>query len=140
MLTPKKIKWRKPHKLVPKKKRPKIDRLTFGEYGLLVLENGHLTARQIEAARRSIVGYMKRRGKVWIRVFPDWPITKRPAEVKMGGGKGDLDYYVALVKKGAIVFEVGGVAEAVALESLRRASHKLPLKTKIIKKDVNVSN
>jgi len=132
MLTPKRIKWRKPHKLVPKKKRPKRDRLVFGEFGLMIIENGHLTERQIEAARRSIVGYMKRRGKLWIRVFPDWPITKRPAEVKLGGGKGDLDHYVALVKKGTIAFEVGGVSPEVALEALRRASYKLPLKSKII--------
>ncbi len=133
MLTPRKIKWRKPHKIFPKKKRAKPDRLVFGEYGLLVTENGHLTDRQIEAARRSIVGYMKRRGKLWIRVFPDWAITKRPSEVKMGGGKGDLDHFVAIVKKGSIIFEVGGVSEEVASEALRRASYKLPLKTKIIK-------
>ena len=133
MFAPKKIKWRKPHKLIPNKKRPKVDRLVFGEFGLMVIENGHLSDRQIEAARRAIVGYMKRRGKLWIRVFPDWPITKRPGEVKLGGGKGNLDHYVALVKKGSIVFEVGGIAEEIALEALRRASYKLPLQTKIVK-------
>ncbi len=133
---PKKLKYRRPFKIVPKLKRAKTDKLYFGVFGLLAVENGLLTHRQIEAARKTIVGYMKRKGRLWIRVFPDRPITKKPAEVKMGSGKGDVDHYAAIVKKGVILFEIGGVDEAVAKEAFRRASHKLPLRVKFIKSDV----
>jgi len=133
---PKKLKYRRPFKIIPKLKRAKIDKLYFGAFGLLAVENGLLTHRQIEAARKTIVGYMKRKGRLWIRIFPDRPITKKPAEVKMGSGKGDVDHYAAIVKKGNVLFEIGGVDESVAKEAFRRASHKLPLRVKFIKSDV----
>ena len=133
MFEVKRVKYRKPFKIVPKKRAPIRDRLNFGAFGLLVMDNALITARQLDAARKAIIGYIKRKGKLWIRVFPDRPITKRPAEVKMGKGKGDVDHYAAIVKKGAIIFELGGVDEEVALEAFRRASHKLPVKVKVVK-------
>ncbi len=132
MFEVKRVKYRKPFKIVPNKKTPKQDRLNFGAYGLLVKDNALITARQLDAARKAIVGYVKRKGKLWIRVFPDRPITKRPAEVKMGKGKGNVDHYAAIVKKGAIIFELGGVDESIAKEAFRRAAHKLPVKVKFI--------
>ena len=106
--------------------------LTFGEYGLQALEPGWVTARQIEAARRTLVRYMKRRGKVWIRIFPDKPVTQKPAETRMGSGKGNPEKWVAVVKPGRIMFEVAGVPEDVAKEAIRLAQHKLPIKTKFV--------
>jgi large subunit ribosomal protein L16 len=106
--------------------------LEFGEYGLKALSRGWFTARQIEAARKAIVHHTKRQGKVWIRVFPDKPITAKPAGAKMGSGKGDVKEHVAVVLPGRVLFEVSGVDEEVALEALRLASHKVPFKTKII--------
>jgi len=106
--------------------------VTFGEFGLQALEPGWVTARQIEAARRSLVRYMKRRGKVWIRIFPDKPVTRKAAETRMGKGKGAVDHWVAVVRPGRIIFEVAGLDEATALEALRLAAHKLALKTKLV--------
>jgi large subunit ribosomal protein L16 len=104
--------------------------VTFGEYGLQALEPGWVTARQIEAARRSLVRYMRRRGKVWIRIFPDKPVTQKPAETRMGKGKGSVDHWVAVVKPGRILFEISGLSEEAAREAMRLASHKLAIKTK----------
>ncbi|HLC06454.1 MAG TPA: 50S ribosomal protein L16 [Anaerolineales bacterium] len=104
--------------------------VTFGEYGLQALEPGWVTARQIEAARRSLVRYMKRRGKVWIRIFPDKPVTQKPAETRMGKGKGSVDHWVAVVKPGRILFEISGLSEESARAAMRLASHKLAIKTK----------
>jgi large subunit ribosomal protein L16 len=104
--------------------------VTFGEYGLQALEPGWVTARQIEAARRSLVRYMRRRGKVWIRIFPDKPVTQKPAETRMGKGKGSVDHWVAVVKPGRILFEISGLTEDAAREAMRLASHKLAIRTK----------
>lgn len=109
-------------------------KVDFGEYGLQASDCGWVTARQIEAARRAITGYAKRKGKVWVRVFPAKPITKKPAEVKMGSGKGDIDAYVAVVKPGRILFEIGGVPEETAREAFRLAGHKLSIKTRFIER------
>ena len=136
LMMPKKMKFRRPFKLVSKARRAKDDKLHFGAYGLIAVENTLLTHRQIEAARKAIVGYMKRRGRLWIRVFPDRPITKKPAEVKMGSGKGDIDHYAAIVQKGAVIFEIGGISEEIAREAFRRASHKLPIRVKFVKSDM----
>ncbi len=108
-------------------------RLDFGELGLKALEPCWLSSRQIEAARKAIVHQTKRGGKLWIRVFPDKPVTKKPAEVRMGSGKGPVDHYVAVVRPGRIIFELAGVDEKVAIEALERAAQKLPIKTKIVK-------
>ncbi len=104
--------------------------ISFGEYGLQALEPGWVTARQIEAARRSLVRYMRRRGKVWIRIFPDKPVTKKPAETRMGKGKGSVDHWVAVVRPGRILFEISGLPQDSAHEALRLAAHKLAIKTK----------
>jgi large subunit ribosomal protein L16 len=104
--------------------------VSFGEYGLQALEPGWVTARQIEAARRSLVRYMRRRGKVWIRIFPDKPVTKKPAETRMGKGKGSVDHWVAVVRPGRILFEISGLPEDAAREAMRLAAHKLAIKTK----------
>jgi large subunit ribosomal protein L16 len=106
--------------------------VSFGEYGLQALEPCWLTQRQIEAARRALVRYMKRRGKVWIRIFPDKPVTQRAAETRMGKGKGAVDHWVAVIKSGRILIEVSGLPEEVAREAMRLASHKLPIKTKMV--------
>ena len=106
--------------------------VNFGEFGLQALEPGWVTARQIEAARRTLVRYMKRRGKVWIRIFPDKPVTQKPAETRMGSGKGNPEKWVAVVKPGRIMFEVAGVPEDVAKEAIRLAQHKLPIRTKFV--------
>jgi large subunit ribosomal protein L16 len=106
--------------------------VSFGEYGLQALEPAWLTQRQIEAARRALVRYMKRRGKVWIRIFPDKPVTQRAAETRMGKGKGAVDHWVAVVKPGRILIEVSGLPQEVAKEAMRLASHKLPIKTKMV--------
>ncbi len=108
--------------------------VSFGEFGLQALEPGWVTARQIEAARRALVRYMRRRGKVWIRIFPDKPVTAKPAETRMGGGKGNVDHWVAVVKPGRILFELAGVREEVAREALRLAAHKLPIRTQFVKR------
>lgn len=106
--------------------------LAFGQYGLKAEEGERITSRQIEAARRAMTRYIKRGGKIWIRIFPDTPITKKPAEVRMGSGKGSVDHYAAKVRPGRIMFEMDGVAEEVAREAMRLASHKLPVKTRFL--------
>lgn len=109
--------------------------LAFGTYGLKAMEAGWISAKQIESARRAMAHYTQRGGRIWIRVFPDKPVTKHPAESRMGSGKGDVEGYVAVVKRGQLIFEMGAVTEVIAKEALRLASHKLPIETKIISKD-----
>jgi large subunit ribosomal protein L16 len=133
MLMPKRVKWRKQMRGRMKGKAQRGAQVTFGDFGLQALEPGWVTARQIEAARRAIVRALKRRGKIWIRVFPDKPVTRKPAETRMGKGKGNVEFWVAVVKPGRIMFEVGGgLTEDVAHEALRLAQYKLAIKTKII--------
>ena len=111
------------------------NKVTYGEYGLVALEPSWITSNQIEAARVAMTRYTKRGGQVWIKIFPDKPVTKQPAETRMGSGKGSPEYWVAVVKPGRIMFEIAGVSEEVAREALRLASHKLPIKTKIVKRE-----
>lgn len=133
MLAPKKIKYRKQHKGGKLRGTTKAGAsLSFGEYGLLTLEQSRITNRQIEAARVAITRAMKRRGKLWIRIFPDTPLTRKPAETRMGKGKGSPEEWVAKVKPGRLLYEVDGVTEEVAREAFIRASAKLPVKTKIV--------
>ena len=133
MLMPKRVKYRKQMRGRMKGKESRGVEISFGEYGLLAMEPGWITARQIEAARRTLVHAMKRRGKVWIRIFPDKPFTRKPPETRMGKGKGNVEYWVAVVKPGRIMFEVGGgISEDVAKEALRHAQYKFSIKTKII--------
>jgi large subunit ribosomal protein L16 len=133
MLMPKRVKWRKQMRGRMKGKAQRGAEVHFGEFGLQAQEPAWITARQIEAARRAIVRAMKRRGKIWIRVFPDKPITQKPAETRMGKGKGAVEYWAAVVKPGRILFEVGGgLPEEVSREALRLAQYKLPIKTKIV--------
>ena len=135
MLQPKKRKYRKEFRGKRAGKSLRGNNVDFGEYGLKSLERGWVSARQIEAARRTITHYTKRAGKLWIRVFPDKPITRKPAGSKMGSGKGDIDEYVTVVKPGRVLFELAGVNESIAKEAFRRASHKLPVKTKFVIRD-----
>jgi large subunit ribosomal protein L16 len=132
MLFPKRIKYRKQMRGRMKGKALRGADLEHGEYGLQALEPGWVTARQIEAARRAIVRAARRRGKIWIRIFPDKPVTKRAAESRMGKGKGSVEFWVAVVKPGRIMFEIGGVSEDIAKEALRLAAYKLSIKTKIV--------
>ena len=134
MLQPKRQKYRKSFRGRMKGKSIRGSRLSFGEYGLKALGRGWLSSNQIEAGRRAITHSIKRGGKVWIRVFPDKPVTKKATGVRMGGGKGDIDRYVAVVRPGRILYEVSGVEEELVMEALKRASDKIPFKTKIIKK------
>lgn len=134
MLQPKKEKYRKKFRGKMRGKAGRSNMVTVGEYGLKAVSRGWVSARQLEAARRAIAHYTKRKGKVWVRVFPDKSFTSKPAEVKMGGGKGDVQGYVAVVKPGRIVFEVSGISEEIAKEALRRAGHKLSVKFKIVSK------
>jgi large subunit ribosomal protein L16 len=129
---PKRVKWRKQMRGRMKGHELRGVEVSFGEYGLQALEPAWLTQRQIEAARRALVRYMKRRGKVWIRIFPDKPVTQRAAETRMGKGKGAVDHWVAVIKPGRILIEVSGLPEEVAKEAMRLASHKLPIKTKMV--------
>jgi large subunit ribosomal protein L16 len=132
MLMPKRVKHRKVHRGRMKGTSKGGTRLVFGEYGLQALEAGWLTSRQIEAARVALTRYIKRGGKVWINIFPHKPITKKPAETRMGGGKGAPENWVAVVKPGKIMFELSGVSLDIAKEAIRRASNKLSIKTKFI--------
>jgi len=132
MLMPKKVKFRKQQKGKRRGKAWRGSSLSFGEYGLKVMECGYITDRQIEASRIAMTRFIKRGGKIWLRLFPDKPITKKPAEVRMGSGKGPLDHWVAVVRPGKILFEMEGVAPDIAQEAMRLASHKLPLKTKFV--------
>lgn len=135
MLQPRRVKYRKVHRGRLKGVAHSGSTVAFGEYGLQALEPVWLTSRQIEAARRAIVHHMRRGGQVWIRVFPDKPVTKKPAETRMGSGKGSPDHWVAVVKPGRILFELAGVSGEIATEALRLASHKLPIATRIVTKD-----
>jgi large subunit ribosomal protein L16 len=132
MLMPKRVKYRKQMRGRMRGKAGRGAEVAFGEYGLQALEPCWMTSRQIEAARRAIVRFMKRGGKVWIRVFPDKPVTVKPAETRMGSGKGNVDHWVAVVKPGRIIIEIAGVPEDTAREALRLASHKLPIKTQFV--------
>jgi len=132
MLMPKRTKYRKMHRGRMKGKAGRGNTVSFGDYGLQALEPCWMTSRQIEAARRAIVRYVKRGGKLWIRVFPDKPVTAKPAETRMGGGKGAVDHWVAVVRPGRILFEIAGVGEEAAREAMRLASHKLPIITRFV--------
>lgn len=129
MLQPKKTKFRKQMKLDNRGLAHKGSKVSFGEFGLKSLERGRLTARQIEAARRTISRHVKRGGKIWIRIFPDKPISKKPLEVRMGSGKGSVEYWIAQIKPGTMLYELEGVSEELAREAFRLAAAKLPLKT-----------
>lgn len=135
MLMPKKVKYRKMMKGRMKGKAYRGSDVSFGEFGLKALEPGWITSRQIEAARIAITRHVKRGGKVWIRIFPDKPITKKPAETRMGKGKGSPEYWVAVVKPGRILYEMSGVTEEIAQEALKLAAHKLPIATKFVKRE-----
>lgn len=135
MLVPKRVKWRRPHRASLKGEARKGTKVTYGDYGLQALEGAWITNRQIEAARIAMTRYIKRGGKVWIKIFPDKPVTAKPAEVRMGSGKGSPDYWVAVVKPGRVMFELSGVSEEVAREALRLAMHKLPVKCKFVKRE-----
>jgi large subunit ribosomal protein L16 len=132
MLSPKRIKYRKRQKGRVKGIAARGHRVQFGDFGLKSLEPGWITSRQIEASRIALNRYMKREGKVWIRIFPDKPITKKPAEVRMGKGKGSPEYWVAVIRPGTIIFEVDGVPQEVAKEAMRLAAQKLPVVTKFV--------
>jgi large subunit ribosomal protein L16 len=132
MLSPKKTKYRKQHKGRIRGNAKGGAQLNFGEYGLKAMQPERVTARQIEAARRAISRHMKRAGRMWIRIFPDVPVTAKPAEVRMGSGKGSVEYWAARVEPGRILFEVDGVPEQIAREAFDRASAKLPIKTKFV--------
>ncbi|MGA7356002.1 MAG: 50S ribosomal protein L16 [Candidatus Cybelea sp.] len=135
MLTPKRVKWRKVQRGRMGGAATRGNALTFGDYGLQAMEPCWMTNRQIEAARIAMTRYIKRGGKVWIKVFPDKPITKKPAEVRMGSGKGNPEGWVAVVRPGRVLFELSGVAPTVAREALRRAAAKLPIGTKIVARE-----
>jgi large subunit ribosomal protein L16 len=135
MLMPKRVKYRKQMRGRMKGRATRGTHVVFGEYGLQALEPAWITARQIEAARRAIVRHVRRRGKYWIRVFPDKPVTAKPAETRMGKGKGSVDHWVAVVKPGRIMFELSGVSEEMAREAMRLASHKLPIKCQFVKRE-----
>ncbi len=132
MLMPRRVKYRKQHRGRMKGAADRGNRITFGEYGLQALEPAWITDRQIEAARVAMTRFIRRGGKVWIKIFPDKPYTKKPAETRMGSGKGSPEYWVAVVKPGRIMFELGGVAEDIAREAMRLAAHKLPIKTRFV--------
>lgn len=139
MLQPKRTKFRKAHRGRMKGVATSGNAITLGELGLQALEPAWITARQIEAARRSITHHLKRGGKVWIRIFPDHVVTGKPAETRMGSGKGAPDHWVAVVRPGRILFEVGGVAPELAKEALHLAAHKLPIKTRLLEKEASVT-
>lgn len=132
MLMPKRVKWRKQMRGRMKGKELRGAQISFGEFGLQALEPGWVTARQLEAARRTIVRSMKRRGKVWIRIFPDKPFTQKPPETRMGKGKGSVEYWVSVVKPGRVMFEVAGLPEDIAREALNLARYKFSIRTKVI--------
>ena len=132
MLLPKRVKYRRVHRGRLKGKALRGNTINYGEFGLQAVEPGWITSNQIEAARIAMTRYAKRGGQVWIKIFPDKPVTEKPAETRMGSGKGSPEYWVSVVKPGRIMFEMAGVSEEVAREALRLASHKLPIKTKIV--------
>ena len=135
MLLPKRVKYRRVHRGRLTGKATRGNTVTYGEFGLMATEPAWITSNQIEAARIAMTRYTKRGGQVWIKIFPDKPITEKPAETRMGSGKGSPEYWVAVVKPGRVMFEIAGVPEEVAREALRLASHKLPIKTKIVARE-----
>lgn len=135
MLTPKRVKFRKSHKGRMTGLSWRGNEVSFGEFGLMATSCGRLTSRQIEAGRIAMTRHIKRGGKVWIRVFPDKPVSKKPAETRMGKGKGNPEFWVAVVKPGRVIYELNGVAEEVAFGALERAGHKLPIKWKIVRRE-----
>ena len=136
MLMPKTTKYRKAFKGRRRGMSRGGTEVSFGDYGIQALESSYITARQIEAARITITRTMKRGGKVWINIFPHKPVTRKPAEVRMGSGKGNVEYYVASVKRGRVMFEISGVSEEVAKEAMRKAGHKLPINTKFVSRNL----
>ena len=138
MLQPKRVKWRKSHRGRRRGVAQAGNQVTFGEYGLQATSNAWVTARQIEAARRAITHEMRRGGKVWIRIFPDKPVSKKAAETRMGSGKGPPEFWVAVVRRGRMLFEVAGVGEELAREALRLAAHKLPISTQVVLREHQV--
>ena len=134
MLSPKRTKFRRHHRGRMRGKATRGNTLAFGDYGLQTTERSWITSRQIEAARRAMTRYVKRGGKIWIRLFPDKPVTMRAAETRMGSGKGTVAYWVAVVKPGAVLFEINGLSKEMAYKVLKLASYKLPIKTKILEK------
>ncbi len=139
MLSPRRTKFRKQQRGRMKGLATRGSSLNFGEFGLQALEPTWITSRQIEASRRAMTRYIRRGGKIWIRIFPDKPVTMRPAETRMGSGKGAPEYWVAVVKPGRILFEIAGVSEAIAREAMRLAQYKLPIKTKFITRETEES-
>ena len=135
MLLPKRVKYRRVHRGRLTGKAMRGNTVTYGDYGLQALEPAWISSRQIEAARIAMTRYIKRGGQVWIKIFPDKPITQKPAETRMGSGKGSPEYWVAVVKPGRVMFEIGGVSEELAREAFRLASHKLPIQTKFVVKE-----
>ncbi len=138
MLQPKRVKYRKVHRGRLKGKSLRGTKVVFGDFGLMAEESSWITARQIESARRVFVRYLRRGGKMWIRIFPDKSVTKSPAETRMGGGKGAPDHWVAVVKRGRVMFELAGIGEEAAREAVRLASHKLPITTSFVAKEVQI--
>ena len=138
MLLPKRVKYRRVHRGRLTGKAMRGNTVTYGDYGLQALEPAWISSRQIEAARIAMTRYIKRGGQVWIKIFPDKPITQKPAETRMGSGKGSPEYWVAVVKPGRVMFEIGGVSEELAREAMRLAGHKLPIKTKFVRKEETV--
>ena len=135
MLMPKRVKRRKQFRGSMRGKALRGNKITYGEYGIVATEPAWITANQIEAAHVAMTRYIKRGGKVWIKIFPDKPVTAQPAETRMGKGKGNLEYWVAVVKPGRVMFEISGVSEEIAKEALRLAVHKLPIKCKIVSRE-----
>ena len=135
MLIPKRVKYRRQQRGRMTGKATRGNTVTYGEYGLVAMEPAWITSNQIEAARVAMTRYTKRGGKVWIKIFPDKPVTQKPAETRMGSGKGSPEYWVSVVKPGRVMFEIAGVPEDAAQEALRLASHKLPIKTKVLKRE-----
>ena len=140
MLQPKRVKYRKSHKGHRRGRAHAGAAILFGDFGLQAVEPAWITSRQIEAARRAMVRYIRRGGKVWIRIFPDHPVTAKPAETRQGGGKGSPDHWVAVVRPGRILFELGGVPEDLAKEAMRLAAYKLPIHTKFLVKDSGIES
>ena len=136
MLMPKRVKYRKVHRGRRRGIASRGNAINFGDFGLQAMGPAWLSSRQIEAARRAIVRYLRRGGKLWIRVFPDHPVTKRPAETRMGGGKGAVEFWAAVVRPGLMLFEVSGVPEGEAREAMRLASHKLPIPTQFVRREM----
>jgi large subunit ribosomal protein L16 len=140
MLQPKRVKYRKSHKGHRRGQAQAGNSIEFGDYGLQALESAWLTSRQIEAARRAITRYIRRGGSVWIRIFPDKPVTKKAAETRQGGGKGSPDHWVAVVRPGRILFEMAGVNEATAKGAMRLASHKLPISSRFVVRETGATS